>query len=567
MIKLTLAILLVLAVSNYGSGRLITDFMISDGIYNATATGGSDSSDSVSGLGASTVTCEPPYGFLPCTTELPGLILLVVVYQYLLSLGQKYVSEGSDLFFQTFGPGAFGASLFHFIGTIPQIALILVSRLSGDEQNAKAQAGIGMSILAGGAVTNLTLTWGIAVALASYNFSDAPATIDTTVQLKKPSRLMGSGVITDVDTSYTARIVLISVIPLLILQLTNVVRSSSGSHLIVLVSLIITVLLLISYNLYQIFQPWIQKRRFEYLTQKFVKDKLQVLLTSNGKPNARLIRQIFHGIDKNKDGFISPTELRVLIIGIKLEDDGFIRGDYADKVKEAFDITGDSNINEEEFVAGLSKYLINAQQPANRKVQKVPNTVSPNLNLNSDKKCTDEGQSLLVQGTSVPRNEEPWKNYIKAAYFIFLGTAISVLLALPLIQSAVAVATAANIPSFFIPYVVIPLTLATRSAGRTISSAKMKTPESISLTLSQIYGSVFVGNVMGLTTFLAVVYIRDIAVDASAEFLVAIVICTGMGVFTGFRTTFPLWTSYLAILMYPISLVTLYLLTSVLGWS
>ena len=127
MIKLTLAILLVLAVSNYGSGRLIEDFMISDGIYNATVAAATTSagSDSVSGLGVSTVTCEPPYGFLPCTTELPGLILLVVVYQYLLSLGQKYVSEGSDLFFQTFGPGAFGASLFHFIGTIPQIALIL----------------------------------------------------------------------------------------------------------------------------------------------------------------------------------------------------------------------------------------------------------------------------------------------------------------------------------------------------------------------------------------------------------------------------------------------------------
>lgn len=73
--------------------------------------------------------------------------------------------------------------------------------------------------------------------------------------------------------------------------------------------------------------------------------------------------------------------MRVLIIGIKLEDDGFIRGDYADKVKEAFDISGDSNINEEEFVAGLSKYLLNAQQPAFRQVQKVPNTVSPHLHL------------------------------------------------------------------------------------------------------------------------------------------------------------------------------------------
>lgn len=75
------------------------------------------------------------------------------------------------------------------------------------------------------------------------------------------------------------------------------------------------------------------------------------------------------------------------------------------------------------------------------------------------------------------------------------------------------------------------------------------------------------GNMIGLTTFLLVVYIRDIPVDASAEFLVAIIVCTGMGVFTGFRTTFPLWTSYLVILMYPISLVTLYILTTILGWS
>lgn len=121
MIKLTLAILLLLALTDYGRSRLISNIMISDGIYNATTA----AAGAVPGLGATTVSCEPPYGFLPCTTELPGLIFLVVVYQYLLSLGQKYVSEGSDLFFQTFGPGVFGASLFHFIGTIPQIALIL----------------------------------------------------------------------------------------------------------------------------------------------------------------------------------------------------------------------------------------------------------------------------------------------------------------------------------------------------------------------------------------------------------------------------------------------------------
>lgn len=117
MIKLTLAILLVLALTEFGNARFSADMMISDGVHNATA--------AVPKLGASTITCEPPYGFLPCTTELPGLIFLIVVYQYLLSLGQKYVSEGSDLFFQTYGPGVFGDSLFQIIGSIPQITLIL----------------------------------------------------------------------------------------------------------------------------------------------------------------------------------------------------------------------------------------------------------------------------------------------------------------------------------------------------------------------------------------------------------------------------------------------------------
>ena len=186
-----------------------------------------------------------------------------------------------------------------------------------------------------------------------------------------------------------------------------------------------------------------------------------------------------------------------------MEDDGFVRGDYADKVREAFDIDNDTNINEDEFVKGLSQFLLDAQKPGNQNVLKVPNTVSPNLHkidnmsihtvLSSSYiihdmlvQSTEEDQSLLVQGTSTTSVEDPWKNYLNAAYLILLGITISVLLAKPLIQSVVGVATAAKIPSFFIPYVVIPLTLASRSAGRTIASAKLKTPESISLLLSQV---------------------------------------------------------------------------------
>lgn len=99
---------------------------------------------------------------------------------------------------------------------------------------------------------------------------------------------------------------------------------------------------------------------------------------------------------------------------------------------------------------------------------------------------TEEGQSLLVQRKKRPSTDDTWQIYIKASYFLLLGTAISVLLAVPLIQSVVGFATVTNIPPFFIPYVVIPLTLSLRTAKQTITTARQKTSNSISLTLSQV---------------------------------------------------------------------------------
>lgn len=62
----------------------------------------------------------------------------------------------------------------------------------------------------------------------------------------------GSGVSTDIWTSYAARIMAISVLPFLIVQLPQLLNSTSGRHLAVLIALIVSVLLLVSYCLYQV---------------------------------------------------------------------------------------------------------------------------------------------------------------------------------------------------------------------------------------------------------------------------------------------------------------------------
>lgn len=83
----------------------------------------------------------------------------------------------------------------------------------------------------------------------------------------------------------------------------------------------------------------------------------------------------------------------------------------------------------------------------------------------------------------------------------------------------------------------------------------------------QLYGAVTMNNVLCLAVFLALVYIRGLTWDFSAEVLVIVVVCVVMGLFASFRKSFPLWTSFVAFALYPISLALVYVLDYVLGWS
>ncbi|RWW60280.1 hypothetical protein BHE74_00032738 [Ensete ventricosum] len=89
----------------------------------------------------------------------------------------------------------------------------------------------------------------------------------------------------------------------------------------------------------------------------------------------------------------------------------------------------------------------------------------------------------------------------------------------------------------------------------------------VSYCLYQIYGAATMNNTLCLAVFLALVYVRELAWDFSAEVFIIFIVCVVMGLFTSFRTTFPLWTCFFAYLLYPLSLVLVYVLDFVFGWS
>ncbi|XP_021907729.1 sodium/calcium exchanger NCL1-like [Carica papaya] len=430
-------------------------------------------------LGGYEIRCQSVYGFLPCTNKLWGQVFLIVVYEYLLSLSDAYIANGSELFFKMFGTGFFGASLFQMLGMIPRVALILVAGVSGTKENIQAMAAMGMGLLAGSVMMSLTLIWGSIVIFGHYD-------ILPNSQKNKSFNLTGYGVTTDIETTYMARIILLTMIPFLILGVAELVASPSGT------------------------------------------------------------RVLFEKMDKNGDRYISTEELEAFILGLQIQEVGLCEKDFVSKMMEEFDVTGDFHICELEFIHGLSRWLHKA------------NTYE----------TSEELQSLLPRGPRtyyvVKKYETCW-NYIKAAFFVIFGISMAILLARPLMQSIQEFSNEVGIPSFLVSYALIPLGLSCRQAVRAISTANEKTENAVSLTFSQLYGGVFMNNIMGLAIFLALVYIRDIQWDVSAELLVVLVICTAMGFFSSFNRKFALWTGIVAFLLYPISLAMLYILTHIMN--
>nr|CAD1842274.1 unnamed protein product [Ananas comosus var. bracteatus] len=513
--------------------------------------------------------CERTYGVLPCTTTAVGNLFLVLSYGFLMYKAATCLSSGSELLLQILGPGIVGGLFLPILGALPDALLILVSGLSGSKETAQSQVLIGMGLLAGSTVMLLTVLWGFALLRASATFRIIlPQSIHKT---KK-----GSGVSVDLQTSYAARIMVISVVPFIVVQLPKVFKFPSGQRVAVLLSLVAAALLMLSYCLYQVFQPWIQRRRLEYAKLKHVisgifkhAQKLEALgrlLNEDGTINNLAIQKLFRHIDSDSDEMLSRAELHAFILGIQFEEIDLDTADAVDKVMDEFDISRNNYIEEGEFINGISKWLRKAMHAAAAS-HGYSNKFLDDFHL----KTRAEHNKLIQRSDEVAESTDSptWRSWtcVKAVLLLLLGTAIAALFADPLVDAVHNFSLATHIPSFFLSFIAMPLATNSSEAVSAIIFARRKKQRTLSLTFSEIYGGVTMNNTLCLAVFLALVYVRHLKWDFSSEVLIILIVCIVMGLFASFRTTFPLWTCFVAFLLYPLSLAIVYVLDFVFGWS
>ncbi|KAI3895510.1 hypothetical protein MKW92_010186 [Papaver armeniacum] len=647
--------------------------------------------------------CEHMYGFLPCSSNLLGHLFQIVVYEYLLFLGERYVTEGSELVFQIL-PGIFGASVFEILGAFPEAMILIVSGLSKSKEIAEEKVLTGVGLLAGSTVLLLTLVWGTCVIVGKNEIlpGDSLSVLNRKRAAKRPlfskirSYITGYGITTDQETSYTSRIMILSIVPFILIQIPElIIKLSYVRKIITVVTLVVSIALLLLYFLYQVFQPWIHDRRLEYmklehLMARFLKhvekQAAGKLLAADGTPNLPIIEGLFDKVDVDDNDNISPEEFKELIREIKSDTKNMDQNDIIDEVVKEFDADADRMISKDEFVKGFAKWLVKTKsnissrrgegsyskkyienlyqermleyakskllmQGILRQFENddavVKNSLrievgTPNVSfikrlfdrfdIDKDNLISHQELRTLIEGikfgkieldmddaveelmneldingdhmidkeefingftkfveenhpttgfpdtphVKTPREkvkeveegtiENKTKAGCKAGLLLVLGISVLSLLAEPLIEVVQDFSNSVNLPSFFVSFVLLPVATNSRRAVSAIVSASRKNPRTTSLTFSEIYGSVFMNNVLGLIALLSLVYARDLEWNFSAEVLIILVICLIMGLLSSFRTKFPIWISLIAYLLYPLSLLMVYILNSVLKW-
>ncbi|KAE8795698.1 hypothetical protein D1007_29413 [Hordeum vulgare] len=560
-----------LAVAAYG--RLISDGMPatpSSSILASPLSSAAIRLNSSSPATAAAEECEQSYGFLPCTTTVFGNMFLVLTYGFLMFKAATFLSAGSELLLEIMGPGLVGGLLLPILGALPDALLVLVSGLSGTKETAQSQVLIGMGLLAGSTIFLLTLLWGTCVVVGKCDVGENGVAIDSTDT--KGFSLTGSGITTDVQTSYAARIMAISVIPFVIAQLPKMLKTHHGERLAILLALIVSFSLVLGYCLYQVFQPWVQKRRLAYAKHKHVisgilqhaqKQALGRLLNDDGSANENVIRKLFHKIDNDDSRNLSRAELHALIIGINFEEIDFDKNDAVDKIMDDFDTSGNDTVEEDEFVAGMKIWLHEAKSKV------AASGAYSNKFVNDYHARTREEHDQLVDRSdeAVESVENPGWCIAKAVGYLLLGATICAAFADPLVDAVHNFSNATHIPSFFVSFIGLPLATNSSEAVSAIIFASRKKQRTCSLTFSEVYGGVTMNNTLCLGVFLALIYFRELTWDFSSEVLVILLACVIMGLFTSFRTSFPLWTCLVAYLLYPLTLAIVYVLDFVFGWS
>eukprot|EP01026_Neomeris_dumetosa_P008572 TRINITY_DN1275_c0_g1_i4.p1 TRINITY_DN1275_c0_g1~~TRINITY_DN1275_c0_g1_i4.p1 ORF type:complete len:548 (-),score=94.07 TRINITY_DN1275_c0_g1_i4:558-2147(-) len=525
--------------------------------------------------------CELSYGFLPCSDDnIASIIFLLIVYGFFMLQGANCLSTGSEMLLEVLSPGLIGGLLLPLLGALPDSIIIIVSGL-GPYEEAVEQVSVGIGTLAGSTIMLLTVAWGGSLLLGRCDLVNGRAKDKT---LTKPCGMTSTGVTSDKGTSLNALIMVGTVLLFLIIQIpawiTKDVREFG------LIGAVICFVVLVAYSVYQVKYPDLQMRQIEAARKKRLREETIAdlaqnfavdggLLDAEGVLKREVVDKLFEQFDQDKSGQMSKQEVKGMLTGLELgkaKNEEELESKVAFWMSE-FDKDDSREVDKDELFQGLLRWIEDKKKTVK---QARTETVKPGS-------VADSAEAALLQKdtTVVPVEDEeeedddemddvgeplsPRMLVIVAILYLLLGTAICAVFSDPLVGSLSNFATVAGIPAFYVAFIVTPLA---SNASELVSSFKFAAKQrkkNISLTFSQVYGAVTMNNTLGLGLFLIIIYAQGIAWKFSSEVIAIMFVTFVMGLLGGLQRTFPMFVGFIAIGLYPLAILIVWVLDEVLN--
>jgi Ca2+/Na+ antiporter len=287
------------------------------------------------------------------------------------------------------------------------------------------------------------------------------------------------------------------------------------------------------------------------------------------------LRTFFNRYDTNGDGDIDRVELKGLLNSVneRLSDEQF------EKFWNQIDTDHSGSISFTEFCEAM-KIFISQRKAGLALGSSSSSERTPLLSVQENKdeeggggegggggeeeEEEDEEEEVPEDLAALPPNQQRFWILYRSIWMMGLGTIIVLLFSDPMVDVLSELGNRLNIPAFYVAFVLAPVASNASELIASVSYASKKTKKTITISLATLEGAACMNNTFCLAIFLALVFFRGLIWEFSAETISILFVEIGV-LIAAHRKVPRLIDAILVLLLYPLSLIIVYVLENVAG--
>lgn len=542
------------------------------------------------------------------------IFMQAVLYGYILSIGADMIGDGAELLMlcPSIAP-LVGSIVVPILGAVPDGMMVLCSSLGDDAQE---QISVGVGALAGSTVMLLTLPWMLSLVCGRVSIINGECNYKASGDAKllpahqswySPSSIFGSGVAVHDNVKSNAKIMFMTTIPFWVIQvpafvvdkpkISDAVQKNYEQPF----AVVGAVLCACFFAFYMIkmfrdasqegsdMQNKVVKAAVEgiqngHMTlrgamhdfrEQMLKDMDKIdkkgganleapLVVGNGQKAEETVRHMcdilkpfFKKYDQNGDNQVSINEFKLLMSDLREN----VSDEKTNKIFNAADQDKSGDINFEEFVACIMAFALDPHQDLNEK----EGAELGDEDADGDGDDDDEEEDMPPDLADLSPAEQQAAIKKRACYGMFFGSVLVLLFSDPMCDLLGVMGTKAEIPPFYISFLIAPLASNASELVSAMKLAKKKTRDSMKESLSTLCGAAIMNNTFCLCIFFMCFVMKDLVWKFSAETISIVAIQYVIGIIALVKSTQRLFDGFLILCCYPAAMGIVWALKNFAG--